>query len=240
MRRALLERLNAARAANHAYALITDLSTGAQALIGAAAEPIGDAFPTPIIAEAERALARDESGPLTVAGGTVFVQVHNPPRRMVIVGAVHITQALAQIAELAGYRIIIVDPRRAFADAARFPSFTVSTAWPDDALNALKPDRRTALVTLTHDPKIDDPALETALKSEIFYIGSLGSTRTHAKRLARLREKGFDDAALGRIHGPVGLDIGALSPAEIAISIMAEIIAARGKAAAAPAHEAAS
>lgn len=131
------------------------------------------------------------------------------------------------MATIAGYAVTVIDPRRAFAQAARFPAIKVSTQWPDDALTALKPDRRTAIVTLTHDPKIDDPALEVALKSEAFYIGSLGSNRTHAKRLQRLREKGFDDRALGRIHGPVGLDIGALSPAEIAVSIMAEITKVR-------------
>ena len=146
---------------------------------------------------------------------------------MVIVGAVHITQALARMAEAAGYAVVVCDPRHAFADAARFPAIEVSTEWPDDALNRLGADHRTAVVTLTHDPKIDDPALEVAVRAPVFYIGALGSRRTHGKRLERLRAKGFSEAELGRIHAPVGLAIGARSPAEIAVSIMAQVTQVR-------------
>ncbi|MBM3482965.1 MAG: xanthine dehydrogenase [Alphaproteobacteria bacterium] len=223
MQRAVLDRLIADRAAKTPVASITELGSGAQGLLYLDGTTFGDAIPGEVIQEARSALASDRSGPVEQGGRTYFVHIHNPPMRLAVVGAVHITQALAEMATVAGYAVTVIDPRRAFAQAERFPSIKVSTEWPDDALNVLKPDRRTAIVTLTHDPKIDDPALEVALKSDAFYIGSLGSTRTHAKRLQRLRDKGFDERALARIHGPVGLDIGALSPAEIAISIIAEI-----------------
>ena len=144
---------------------------------------------------------------------------------MIVVGAVHIAQSLVPMATLSGYDVTIVDPRQAFATEARFPGVTLKHDWPDDAMSALDPDRRTAVVTLTHDPKLDDPALTIALRSEAFYIGSLGSNRTHAKRLARLMEAGLTESELARIHAPVGLDIGAVSPAEIAVSIMAQITA---------------
>jgi xanthine dehydrogenase accessory factor len=227
MKRAVLDRLIADRAAKRPVAALTVLDGSAQGLIYQSGPGFGDAFPAAVEAAAREALTRDQSGPIETERGTLFVHVYNPPLRLAVVGAVHITQALAQIAEVAGYAVTVIDPRRAFAQAARFPSITVSTKWPDDALNELVPDRRTAIVTLTHDPKIDDPALEVALKSEAFYIGSLGSTRTHAKRLQRLRDKGFNQRELARIHGPVGLDIGALSPAEIAVSIVAEITKVR-------------
>jgi xanthine dehydrogenase accessory factor len=142
---------------------------------------------------------------------------------MAVVGAVHIAQALAPMAVLAGYDVTVIDPRRAFATDARFPMVKLSTDWPDEALGALRPDRRMAVVTLTHDPKLDDPALEVALRSEAFYIGALGSARTHGKRLARFKELGFGDDQLARIHGPIGLRLGGRSPAEIAISIMAQV-----------------
>lgn len=227
MRREILDRLIADRAAKRPVALVTALDGGAQALIYPNAPSTGESFGAPIEQAARQALANDRSGPIESEGRALFVQVHNPPQRLVVVGAVHITQALAEIAALAGYGVTIIDPRRAFAQSARFPNITVSTAWPDDALKQLKPDNRTAIVTLTHDPKIDDPALEVALRSEAFYIGSLGSTRTHAKRLQRLHGKGFTERETARIRGPVGLDIGALSPAEIAISIIAEITQVR-------------
>jgi len=152
------------------------------------------------------------------------------------VGAVHIAQPLARMAALAGYLVTVVDPRTAFASDERFPGIAISTDWPDEALTQLKPDRRTAVITLTHDPKLDDPALAVALKSNAFYVGSLGSKRTHAARLKRLAELGFGEADVARIHGPVGLDIGAISPAEIAVSILAQMTLAlhgerRGKAA---------
>ena len=144
---------------------------------------------------------------------------------MLIVGAVHISQALAPMAALAGYDVTVIDPRRAFATDSRFPDVKLVSAWPDDAMRDLKPDNRTAIVALTHDPKIDDPALQVALASDAFYIGALGSRKTHANRLARLREAGLADPATARIHGPIGLKIGAKSPAEIAISILGEVTA---------------
>lgn len=153
----------------------------------------------------------------------MFVAIHNPPLRVVIVGAVHIAQSLIPMTRIAGYDPIIVDPRSAFGSQARFPGETILDDWPDEAMKAIGPDARTALVLLTHDPKLDDPALQIALRSDVFYIGALGSKRTHAKRIERLSEAGFSDAEIGRIHGPVGLDIGAAGPSEIAVSIIAEM-----------------
>lgn len=155
--------------------------------------------------------------------GETFVAIHNPPLRLIVVGAVHIAQTLVPMARRVGYDPIIVDPRPAFATEARFPDETLRDDWPDEAVRALGLDGRTALVLLTHDPKIDDPALTEALGSDVFYIGALGSTRTHARRLERMREAGVDEAALARIHGPVGLDIGAAGPAEIALAILAQM-----------------
>jgi xanthine dehydrogenase accessory factor len=155
--------------------------------------------------------------------GRTFVAVHNPPLRMAVVGAVHIAQPLMEMARLAGYDTVLIDPRETFGAQARFPDETISNDWPDEALKAFGLDARTAVVTLTHDPKIDDPAIEAALRSEVFYLGSLGSTRTHAKRVDRLRDAGFAEDEIERIHAPIGLDIGARSPAEIAVAIMAEI-----------------
>ena len=143
---------------------------------------------------------------------------------MILVGAVHIAQPLAAMAAATGFQVIVVDPRTAFAAPERFPDLEIRTDWPDQALAALVPDARTAVVTLTHDPKLDDPALDQALRSDAFYIGSLGSRKTHGKRVERLRGEGFSEGAIARIHGPVGLDIGARSPAEIAVSILAQII----------------
>jgi len=171
---------------------------------------------------AEAALTRfhsDKSG----FDGDWFLGVHNPPLRMIVVGAVHIAQPLVQMARLAGYDPMLVDPREAFGSAARFPGETILHEWPDQALEDLGLDARTAVVTLTHDPKLDDPAIMAALRAQVFYLGCLGSTRTHAKRVARLTEAGFTDAQIARIHAPIGADIGARSPAEIAISIMAQI-----------------
>lgn len=153
----------------------------------------------------------------------VFVTIHNPPLRMLIVGAVHIAQALVPIARVAGYDPVLIDPRETFGSQERFPGETIVNEWPDEGVRAFGLDARTALVLLTHDPKLDDPALTEALRSDVFYIGALGSTRTHAKRVERLTEEGFAEAEIARIHGPVGLDIGAANPGEIAVSIMAEI-----------------
>ena len=152
-----------------------------------------------------------------------FICIHNPPLRLIVVGAVHIAQPLLAIARACGYDPALIDPRATFGSAERFPGETVVEEWPDEALSALKPDSRTAIVTLTHDSKLDDPAIRIALTSPCFYLGCLGSTRTHAKRVARLLEEGFSEDQIARIHAPVGLDVGAKTPAEIAVSIMAQI-----------------
>lgn len=152
-----------------------------------------------------------------------FIAIHNPPLRLIIVGAVHIAQALVTVARTCGYDCTLIDPRSAFGSAARFPGETIVEDWPDDALASLAPDARTAIVTLTHDAKLDDPAIAYALRSPVFYLGCLGSSRTHAKRVDRLRAAGFTEAEIARIHAPVGLDIGAKTPAEIAVSVMAQI-----------------
>ncbi|HEX7006524.1 MAG TPA: XdhC family protein, partial [Alphaproteobacteria bacterium] len=172
------------------------------------------------------ALRHDRSGILKAGDGNLFVHVYNPPLRLIIVGAVHIAQALAPMAAVAGYDVTIVDPRGAFATKARFPDVTLTDEWPDDAMKRLAPDARTAVVTLTHDPKLDDPALQVALRSEAFYIGALGSRRTHASRQQRLAEAGFTAAEMARIHAPIGLPLGGRAPAEIAVAIMAQIIQA--------------
>ncbi len=157
--------------------------------------------------------------------GVTFVAVHNPPLRLLVVGAVHIAQALVPMARIAGYDPTLIDPRDTFGSQSRFPGETILNDWPDEAVEKLGLDARTALVLLTHDPKLDDPALEAALKADAFYIGALGSTRTHAKRVARLTEAGFTADQLDRIHGPIGLNIGAADPSEIAVAILAEMTA---------------
>jgi xanthine dehydrogenase accessory factor len=167
----------------------------------------------------EAALVADRSG----FSGEWFLGVHNPPLRLAVVGAVHIAQALVPMARIAGYDVAVIDPREAFASAARFPDTVLLSDWPDAALAAFGLDSRTAVVTLTHDPKLDDPAIRTALRSDVFYLGCLGSSRTHAKRVARLRDDGYSEDEIGRIHAPIGADIGAKSPAEIAVSILAQI-----------------
>jgi xanthine dehydrogenase accessory factor len=220
-----LTALIAAREAKHPAALATRLADGTQWLM---IEDKAPADMPPALVEAVRsALDEDKSRTVDIDGETIFLQVHNPPWRMLIIGAVHIAQPLARMADLAGYEVSVIDPRGAFATAERFPGVEVSDEWPDEALERLAPDARCAVVTLTHDPKLDDAALEIALRSPAFYIGSLGSKKTHGKRIDRLHESGFDDAAIGRIRGPVGLSIGAKSPAEIAVSILAQIIEAR-------------
>lgn len=155
--------------------------------------------------------------------GETFVAIHNPPLRLIVVGAVHIAQALVPMARIAGYDPLLIDPRESFASEARFPGETILHDWPDEAVQAYGLDSRTALVLLTHDPKLDDPALAEALRSDVFYIGALGSTRTHAKRVERLAQAGFSKHEIARIHGPIGLDIGAAGPSEIALAILAEI-----------------
>ena len=222
MNRDLLEQILADRKAKRSVVLATVLATGEQRLV----YPFAQALPNdPGLLEAARtASRRDRSTIIESAEGEVFLRVFNAPLRMIVIGAVHIAQALCPMATMAGFDVIVVDPRTAFATAERFPGVAVSTEWPDEALDALDLDRRTAVVTLTHDPKLDEPALIRALRSEVFYIGALGSKKTQASRLSRLRGQGFDDLALARIHGPVGLHIGARGAAEIAVAILAQVI----------------
>ena len=222
MQRDLLDRLLRLRAAKCPAALVTDLETGAQALVEADAVVGRLTLGSAEVAAVLGAVGDDRSG--LEFESNRFVQVFNPPLRLIAVGAVHIAQPLVPLAATAGFDVTVVDPRRAWASGERFPEVALVTDWPDEALRGLAPDRRTAVVTLTHDPKLDDPALAAALSSPAFYIGALGSRRTHDRRLERLRAQGFDDVTLARIHGPVGLDIGAKSPAEIAVSILAQII----------------
>jgi xanthine dehydrogenase accessory factor len=221
----LLEKLLATARTSAATAVVTHLVTGAQALVSKAGSE-GDLTLTPDeLARVRQSLDDDRSGTLGTAEGLLFIEVWNPKPRLLVIGAVHTAQELVPLARAAGYEVTVIDPRTAFSTPARFPDTTLLHDWPDEAVAMLAPDRRTAILTLTHDPKIDDPALETALRSEAFYIGALGSRRTHAQRVERLKSAGFDDAAIARIRGPVGLAIGAQTPVEIAISIMAEITA---------------
>jgi xanthine dehydrogenase accessory factor len=222
-----LSRLVTAKTERRPIALVTDLGSHQQALFEAGNEAPSLALSPAQRTAIETALAENKSGGIEVEGRRLFVQARVPDPRLIIVGAVHITQALAPMAALAGYEVIVVDPRRAFATTERFPGLTLRHDWPDEALDAIRLDERSAVVTLTHDPKLDDPALDRALRSQAFYIGSLGSKKTHAARLQRLTEAGFDEAALARIHGPAGLAIGAKSPAEIAVSVLAQLTAAR-------------
>lgn len=229
MKAAILEKLQAARTARVPVALVTDLDSGAQALLESG-EVLGDVeLADDALAAAVKLIERDASGQIEVEGRRIFVHVHNPPARLIVVGAVHIAQALVPMAALMGYAVTVVDPRRAFATDARFPTVTLSDDWPDEAMEKLAPDARTAVVTLTHDPKLDDPALTVALRSPAFYVGCLGSKRTHAKRVERLKAQGLTDDEIGRIHGPVGLSINAISPAEIAVSILGQITQVRRK-----------
>ncbi len=220
----LLKALNAARASRRAAVLVTKLDDGAQRFV--AAERVGD---DPLSEEIEAALRAGKSGTVEREGASYFLTVQVPPVRLVMIGAVHISQALSPIARIAGLDPIVIDPRTAFASPERFPDTPVLAQWPDEALEERPLDRYTAICLLTHDPKIDDRALTRALRAECFYIGALGSRKTHAKRVERMKAEGFDEAALGRIHAPIGLDIGAVSPAEIAVSIAGEIVAALRK-----------
>ncbi|MEP5758931.1 MAG: XdhC family protein [Litoreibacter sp.] len=202
----LLEQLVAARSRSEPIAYCVNVDTWARELVGVESYP--DRF------------RMDSSG----FEGKVFVGIHNAPLRMAVIGGVHIAQPLIEMARMAGFAPVLIDPREAFANPTRFPDTPLVHDWPDEALKAFAPDARTAVVTLTHDPKLDDPAIQVALASECFYLGCLGSKRTHAKRVARLQENGFGSEDLTRIHAPVGMNIGSKTPAEIAISIMAQII----------------
>ena len=202
----ILHEIIKARKDRRAIAVVTTLATSAQRIVARGAE-FEDAF------------RFDKSGMV----GDDFVAIHNPPLRLVIIGAVHIAQSIIPIAQSAGYDITVVDPRGAFATGARFPNVTLSAEWPQDVLPQLGLDARTGFMALTHDPKIDDPALELALNSDVFYVGALGSKKTQTARQERLRAAGFGDEQLARIRGPIGLNIGAVGAAEIAISVMAEL-----------------
>lgn len=212
-----LEALLDARREKRPVGLVTDLVSGARRIV----EPAGD---DPMAAEVAEALRGDRARIVESGTGRLFVEPQNPPLRMIVIGAVHIAQPLAAMASSAGFAVTVVDPRSAFATPARFPGVELRDGWPDEELEALSIDARTAIVALTHDPKIDDPGLEIALKSPAFYIGALGSNKTQAGRRERLAAAGFDPEALDRISGPVGLAIGARTPAEIAVSIVAEVI----------------
>ena len=218
MRLDILTALNTERAARRAAVVVTDVTSGEQRLVKGA-----DVARDPLKDLLEKHIRSGKSGMEETPQGKVFLTVHVPPPQLVITGAVHISQALAPIAALLGYDVVIVDPRTAFASVERFPDVKVIADWPDKALPALGVDRYTAFVALTHDPKIDDPALSHALERECFYIGALGSKKTHARRVERLKGQGASDAQLARIHAPIGLPIGAVSPPEIAVAIMGEI-----------------
>lgn len=218
MKLELLHDLNAERTARRAAVVVTDVESGTQRLVKAAdvtKDPLKDAI--------EKRLRMAKSGMEETSQGRVFLTVHVPSPQLVITGAVHISQTLAPIGALLGYDVTIVDPRTAFASVERFPDVKVIAEWPDEALPPLNVDHYTAFVALTHDPKIDDPALLHALKRDCFYIGALGSRKTHAKRVERLKQAGLKDSDIARIHAPIGLAIGAVSPAEIAVAIMGEI-----------------
>ncbi|MEI9886791.1 MAG: XdhC family protein [Rhizomicrobium sp.] len=217
MKRETLQALNEARRAGHAVVRATDLESGEETLI----DPATDASALGLAAAG--AARADTSGPAQIEGRSWFLAVFNPALDLVIVGAVHIAQPLVPMARETGYGVRIIDPRTAFATAARFPEVPISHDWPDEALAKRPLGPRSAIVFLSHDPKIDDPGLIAALKSNCFYIGTLGSKKTQAARNARMRTAGFGDDDLARIHGPVGLDIGARSPAEIAVSILAQM-----------------
>jgi xanthine dehydrogenase accessory factor len=217
---AILTALNNERAARRAAIVVTDVGSGTQRLVkgvDVASDLLKDLL--------EKHLRMGKSGMAESPQGRVFLTVHVPPPRLVVTGAVHISQALAPMAKLAGYDVTIVDPRTAFASSERFPDVKVIADWPDAALPPLAIDHYTAFVALTHDPKIDDPALTHALMRDCFYIGALGSRKTHARRIERLKSQGIADQQLARIHSPIGLAIGAVSPAEIAVAIIGEITA---------------
>jgi xanthine dehydrogenase accessory factor len=214
----VLHMLNAERSARRAVVLVTDVASGDQRLVKAA-----DVSKNPLKDVLDKRLRMGKSGMEDTPQGRVFLTVYVPSPRLVITGAVHISQTLAPIGQLLGYDVTIVDPRTAFASIERFPDVKVIAEWPDAALPPLGIDRYTAFVALTHDPKIDDPALKHALARDCFYVGALGSKKTHARRVDRLKQAGLTDADISRIHAPIGLDIEAVSPAEIAVAIMGEI-----------------
>lgn len=220
MRRELLSALRRDLAARRAVVLATELGAGSSRLV----HPFDDGGADALSGAAREAALRDESRTVETPAGPVFLRVFNPPVQVFIVGAVHVAQALAQLVRLVGYDVLVIDPRRSFATPERFPGIPISGEYPDEVFAGRRLDRRAAVVTMTHDPKIDDPALAAALRSEAFYVGALGSRKTQAARRERLAQQGLSGAQLDRIHGPVGLDLGAVSPGEIAASILAELV----------------
>jgi xanthine dehydrogenase accessory factor len=220
MKLATLAELNAERAARRPVIVVTDTANGEQRLVKAA-----DFAADPLRNELAAALRMGKSATIEVSGKRLFLNVYAPTAKLVVIGAVHISQALAPMARSLGYDVTVVDPRTAFASPERFPDVPLIAEWPDEALPPLNVDRYTAFVALTHDPKIDDPALLHAFQRDCFYIGALGSRKTHAKRGERLKAQGAKDSDVAKIHAPIGLAIGAVSPAEIAVAIMAEITA---------------
>lgn len=223
MRRGMLEALIATREAGNAAVLLKPLDGSAQRLLKAEGLDLLDHTDPPLAAVARQALAQDRALTASEAGIEVLAVPHNPTLRLVIIGAVHIAESLCRFALEAGYAVTVIDPRSAFVRPERFPGVRVLAQWPQEALAGLQLDARTAVVLLTHDPKVDDPALRIVLQSPVFYVGALGSTRTHARRLERLSADGLAATALARVHGPAGLSIGARTPAEIAISVLAQM-----------------
>jgi xanthine dehydrogenase accessory factor len=221
LKHATIAALEKARSERRAVAFAKRLTDGAEFLLP------GPGAPESLNEAGLTALRQDKTGTQIISGEPWFIEARNPPPRLILVGAVHIAQALSPFAGMAGFEVIVVDPRHAFGNADRFPGIELMNEWPDTALQRLRPDAGTAIVTLTHDPKLDDPALDHALRTEAFYIGALGSRKTHTARLERLQALGHEPAALARIHGPVGLDIAAVTAAEIALSVIAEIVAIR-------------
>ena len=224
MRSDVLREVVDAQRAGRDVVLATRLSDGAQELIARGVRSSLLGLDSDSVAAA---LGTGDPRTVDTVDGAVFLRPYVRSPRLIIVGAVHIAQALVPMATIAGFQVTVLDPREGFATADRFPGAALVREWPDQVMDGLRPDNRTGIVALTHDPKIDDPALEVAVRAPVFYIGALGSRRTHGKRLERLREKGFSEDELGRIHAPIGLAIGARSPAEIAVSIMAEVTQVR-------------
>ncbi|WP_421998747.1 XdhC family protein [Reyranella sp.] len=229
MKAGTIAALKEARGKRRAVVLATRLSDAAEALVYADSAEGTLAGDAALVAAARRAMTVGRSETVEVDGQRIFLNVYVPPARLVIVGAVHIAQTLAPMAAMLDFDVTVVDPRGAWATANRFPGVKVIQEWADEAFQEMGLDVSTAVVTLTHDPKLDDPALESALRSEAFYVGALGSKRTHAKRKERLAEAGITDEQFARIHGPVGLNIGARSPAEIAVSILGQIVEVRAR-----------
>jgi len=225
MKRHVFEALRQAQQASQPVALITDMGNGFQTLVGSDGRQQGDAgLEDEFLPQVLDAIRHDRSGMVEFYDSRFFINVFAPPLRLFIIGAVHLAQALAPAAQLAGYQVTVIDPRAAFATPERFPDVALVQEWPDEALAALRPDASSAIVTLSHDPKFDDPALKAALGSQAFYIGALGSRKSHASRRERLLADGVAEADFARIRGPVGLDIGAVSPQEIALSILADMV----------------